>query len=57
VRVEHSFWAALVAAALVWYSAVTIYVAVRGVRDIREMTRRLTKPDESRDRDPGDGRR
>jgi hypothetical protein len=43
MRIEHPFWALLTAATLVWYSVVTLYVAIRGVRDIRDMTRRLTR--------------
>ncbi len=35
------FWGALTLAVLVWYSTVTVYVAVRGVMDIRAMLRRL----------------
>lgn len=37
------FWKLLAAACLVWYSSITVYVAVRGFRDIREMLRRLNK--------------
>ncbi|MBN1442660.1 MAG: hypothetical protein JXA90_08125 [Planctomycetes bacterium] len=36
-----AFWLVLVIACLVWYSAVTVYVAFRGVADIRGMLRRL----------------
>lgn len=35
------FWLILLIAALVWYSTVTIYVAIRGAFDIRSMLRRL----------------
>ena len=35
------FWWLLTAACLVWYSTITIYVAVRGLKDIRSMLRRL----------------
>jgi hypothetical protein len=35
------FWALLTAACLVWYSTVTVVVAVRGAADIRDMLRRL----------------
>jgi hypothetical protein len=31
------FWLILTIAALVWYSTVTVYVAIRGARDIRTM--------------------
>lgn len=35
------FWGLLTLAVLTWYSTVTIYVAVRGVLDIRNMLARL----------------
>jgi hypothetical protein len=35
------FWKALTIAAMAWYSSITIYVAIRGAADIREMLRRL----------------
>src|SRR5205807_1085484 len=38
---EHWFWLLLTMVALVWYSTVTVYVAVRGTFDIRQMLRRL----------------
>jgi len=37
----HVFWCLLAVACLVWYSTVTIYVAIRGARDIQAMLRRL----------------
>ncbi len=36
-----TFWLILTAAALLWYSSVTIYVSIKGARDIREMLSRL----------------
>ncbi len=38
---EHWFWWLLSAACVVWYSTVTVYVAIRGVFDIRTMLERL----------------
>jgi hypothetical protein len=38
---EHWFWWGLTIAALVWYSTVTIYIAIRGATDIRGMLDRL----------------
>ena len=32
---EHWFWFVLMIAVLVWYSTVTVYVAVRGSMDIQ----------------------
>jgi len=37
----HSFWFFLMWACVVWYSTITIYVAIRGTIDIKEMLRRL----------------
>ena len=45
---EHWFWFLLTAAVLVWYSTVTIYVAIKGARDIQQMFERL------RSRQPAD---
>jgi hypothetical protein len=42
-----AFWLVLVIACLVWYSAVTFYVAFRGVFDIRGMLARLAAGAES----------
>ncbi len=38
---EHWFWWGITLAVMAWYSTVTVYVAVRGTKDIREMLRRL----------------
>ena len=38
---NHPFWGLLTLAVLVWYSTITIYVAIRGVADIRHMLRNL----------------
>jgi hypothetical protein len=35
------FWKLLTAACLVWYSTITVYVAIRGFKDIRSMLRSL----------------
>ena len=39
---EHWFWSILSMACVGWYSLVTIYVAVKGIREIREMLGRLS---------------
>lgn len=41
-----TFWLVLSVACVVWYSTITVYVAVKGVRDIRGMLERLSKPDD-----------
>lgn len=43
----HPFWWLVTAAVVVWYSTVTIYVSVRGVRDIRGMLQRLKEKQDS----------
>jgi len=45
---KHGFWLLLTIAALVWYSTVTIYVAVKGALDIRKMLRRLKSSGQER---------
>ena len=40
---EHWFWWTLTMACLVWYSTVTVYVAVRGAIDIKGMLGRLSQ--------------
>jgi len=39
---DHWFWGAVTLVCLTWYSTVTIYVAIRGIADIRSMLRRLS---------------
>jgi hypothetical protein len=53
---EHWFWWLLTAACVVWYSTITVYVAIRGVFDIRGMLKRLAAgamPAEDKDIPPG----
>ena len=38
----HWFWGALTIICLAWYSTITVYVAIKGVRDIRNMLRKLS---------------
>lgn len=38
---EHWFWSLVMLAVMVWYSTITIYIAIRGSVDIRQMLRRL----------------
>jgi hypothetical protein len=48
---EHWFWWTLMLAVILWYSTVTVYVAVRGTLDIRGMLRRLAERHHDRPRD------
>lgn len=38
---EHWFWWLLAMSCVVWYSTITIYVAIRGAFDIKSMLRHL----------------
>ena len=38
---ERWFWGGLILIVLLWYSTVTVYVAVKGIGDIRSMLRTL----------------
>ena len=40
---NHWFWGATTIACLAWYSTITIYIAIKGIIDIRSMLRRLSK--------------
>ena len=42
----HPFWWLITAAVVVWYSTITIYVAIRGSLDVRGMLARLAKKHE-----------
>ena len=44
---EHWFWWLLTVACIVWYSTITVYVAIRGVTDIKTMLRHLSNSDDS----------
>ena len=48
---DHPFWFALTAACVIWYSTITVYVAIRGVFDIKGMLKRLQadSPDANED--------
>jgi len=37
----HWFWLLITASCVIWYSTITIYVAYKGVKDIKYMLRRL----------------
>jgi hypothetical protein len=44
---DHWFWGATTIVCLAWYSTVTVYVAIKGVADIRGMLRRLSDADQA----------
>ena len=39
---DHWFWGATTIVCLAWYSTITIYVAIKGAADIRNMLRKLS---------------
>ncbi len=41
MEIYHWFWGMLVFATLAWYSTVTVFVAYKGVTDIRTMLKQL----------------
>jgi hypothetical protein len=43
------FWTIMMVACMVWYSTITIYVAIKGAADIKTMLKRLANPDEDTD--------
>ncbi len=43
MNVDHWFWALVTAAVIIWYSTITVYVAIKGVGDIKGMLKSLTK--------------
>jgi hypothetical protein len=38
---SHWFWLALTVMCVVWYSTITVYVAIKGAADIKNMLARL----------------
>ena len=47
---EHWFWWLVTLAVVVWYSTVTIYVALKGTLDIRQMLRRLKEGEREKEK-------
>ncbi len=47
---EHWFWWFVTLAVLIWYSTVTICVAIKGALDIRQMLRRLKEGEARREK-------
>jgi hypothetical protein len=45
---EHWFWWILTLACVAWYSTITIYVAVKGLKDVKNMLRRLSAKNDER---------
>jgi len=38
---QHWFWWVMTAACVLWYSTITVYVAIKGAKDIKNMLARL----------------
>ena len=43
---SHWFWGALTLACVIWYSTITVYVAIKGASDIKNMLARLSRETE-----------
>jgi hypothetical protein len=41
IIIDHWFWSGIIAAVVVWYSTITIYVGIKGAFDIKNMFARL----------------
>lgn len=41
MNTQHLFWGLLTLACLIWYSTITVYVAFKGVLDIKGMLKNL----------------
>jgi hypothetical protein len=50
---QHFFWWLLAMACVVWYSTITIYVAIRGAMDIKGMLKRLSERSNEPSEAPG----
>lgn len=46
---KHWFWFLLTAAVVIWYSTITIYVGIKGVKDIKKMLERLASMRDSKE--------
>jgi len=42
---KHWFWLIMTAACVIWYSTITVYVAIKGASDIKSMLHRLSRSD------------
>ena len=40
---DHWFWGLITLSSIVWYSTITIYIAIKGFDDIKEMLGKLSK--------------
>jgi hypothetical protein len=43
----HTFWFLLICACVIWYSTITLYVAIKGSLDIRKMLEDLRRRDDT----------
>jgi hypothetical protein len=47
---EHVFWWLLTMVCVTWYSTITVYVAIRGASDIKNMLAKLARDQKEEDR-------
>ena len=50
---HHLHWYLLAMACIVWYSTITVYVAIRGAADIKSMLKRLADTQDELAEPPG----
>jgi hypothetical protein len=50
---EHWFWWLMTMACVVWYSTITVYVAIRGAVDIKDMLASLDRSETERNEPTG----
>ncbi len=43
----HWFWGLVTAACVLWYSTITIYVAIKGAQDVKQMLKNLSEINKS----------
>ena len=51
---EHIFWWVLTIACVVWYCTITVYVAIKGASDIKQMLTRLGRSSDNSSNSSGD---
>lgn len=52
---NHPCWGLLTLAVLLWYSTITMNIAIRGASDIKQMLRKLKNDQDMADADSQDG--
>jgi hypothetical protein len=48
MMIEKWFWEVLTIICIIWYSTITVYVSIKGTKDIKNMLKKLSKPHENK---------